>query len=601
MNQPAENTSIKPHPWWQGLRALAVGWTIVPLTLMLILAISATAVVLQATVKQLSETSSHAKAQLTALQLTDQLSTYRQVFQIITQDHNLPALSTQEAENILNQHSALLTDFVVAGDIIIYDTQGVVTATYPPQPSLIGQTRPAFNIYQTSTNHLSPEYSDIVIEPDSERQFVGLRGDFYDQSGQKTGFIVGRLFLDQHPFSRYLFSWQGENNQSIFLVDQQGQAIFHSNLDQIGQNLQTNEAVERLQTTIVSAAYTDTDDNGIREVIAYAPISGTNWGLVVTTPWSQIIQPTQRSLWFIAIVLALGIGSSLLIVFWGVNRISTPLRQLVSLTGRIASGHYDSQVNLSQITEIKDLGTAFNHMVSQLSSYRSGLQEYVAAITDTQEEERKRIARDLHDGTVQSLIAIGQRIELTRDSLEEVSLTESQAQLSELRSMVTQTIASVRQFSRDLRPLALEDLGLIPALQFLTNRLTQDADIQIKLEIEGEAIGLNPDLETTIYRLVQESLSNIRKHAQATQVRIIVRFLARQTVLEVHDNGIGFDVPQSTTDLAHTGSFGLLGMEERANLFGGDLFLQSARNQGSIIRVVLPHKQLPRRILDIPL
>jgi two-component system sensor histidine kinase DegS len=168
--------------------------------------------------------------------------------------------------------------------------------------------------------------------------------------------------------------------------------------------------------------------------------------------------------------------------------------------------------------------------------------------------------------------------------------------LTDIRKMVTDTITSVRQFSRDLRPLTLEDLGLVPALQFLINDLDQSAAISARLEIEGDAVGLSPDLETAVYRIIQEALNNIRKHAAATEVLVTIRFLSRQTILEVKDNGVGFPVPQTTSDLARNGSFGLLGMEERASLFGGDISLYSAINQGTIIRVILPHKQLPRRL-----
>jgi signal transduction histidine kinase len=363
----------------------------------------------------------------------------------------------------------------------------------------------------------------------------------------------------------------------------------------VGQDFGDRQAIVRLRGEGQPGVFTQQSQGASREVVAYAPLTEAGWGLVVSVPWSQVVQPVQYALTFIALALVLGLLGLTLIVFWAVNRINQPLERLVQQVRRVTAGDYDSQVSLSQIREIRALGLAFNYMVSQMKSYRSGLQEYVASVTDTQEEERKRIARDLHDGTVQSLIAIGQRIELSRDTLGEQPVELSKTQLTELRNMVTETIASVRQFSRDLRPLALEDLGLIPALQFLVNRLTQEEGMSAELQIEGEAAGLSPDLETTVYRLIQEALSNIRKHAQASEVLVTVRFLPRQTILEIQDNGVGFAVPQSTTDLARTGSFGLLGMEERAHLFGGDISIQSAINQGSIIRVILPHTQLPRR------
>jgi len=136
---------------------------------------------------------------------------------------------------------------------------------------------------------------------------------------------------------------------------------------------------------------------------------------------------------------------------------------------------------------------------------------------------------------------------------------------------------------------------LVPALQYLVGRLEYDETITTHLSIEGDAVGLAQDLEVAIFRTIQEALSNIRKHAHATEVWVTVRFLPKQSLLEVRDNGVGFEVPENTTDLVRGGSFGLMGLEERANLFGGDISFQSAPDQGTIVRVILPHSQLPRR------
>lgn len=326
--------------------------------------------------------------------------------------------------------------------------------------------------------------------------------------------------------------------------------------------------------------------------VAAMAIAIRSLGVTLSVPlWQPVLA--------VAGVLLVGLIALGLVLLWAVRRVTLPLERLVEQVQQVAAGDYDTRVALSRIAELRALGVAFNGMVVQLSSYRAGLQEYVASVTDSQEEERKRIARDLHDGTIQNLIAIGQRIELAREMLGEQSIEASKQQLTEVRGMLTDTVAGIRQFSRDLRPLALEDLGLIPALQYLCGRLEQTDSVSTHFKLEGDAVGLAPDLEVALFRITQEILSNIRKHAQATQVWVTVRFLPRQTLLEVRDNGVGFTVPENTTDLARKGSFGLLGLQERANLFGGDISIQSAPGQGTIVRVILPHKQLPRRG-DVP-
>ena len=490
----------------------------------------------------------------------------------------------------------MLADFVSGGDVLVLDTSAQVVFTYPNRSQLLGQIHAAQPYFQTITAAVSgPTFFNVVTDQQTERKVVGLATPLINDDGRLSGVLVGRFYLDNQHFGRYLRPLQAGDQGQVYLVDQRGQVIFHSQSDQIGQDFSDQVAVLNLQRRNQPGAYTQPGLDAVREVFGYAPVERAGWGLVMATPWDQIVQPVQMALVLISSALVLGLVGLILVVFWAVRRINQPLERLVHQTRQVAAGMYDSQVSLSRIAEIRELGLAFNHMVSQLESYRNGLQEYVASVTDTQEEERKRIARDLHDGTVQTLIAVGQRIELARDTLAEYPLEQSRVQLNELRTMVTDAIASIRQFSRDLRPLALEDLGLIPALNVLISRLAQEEGISTDLVIEGEAVGLSPDLETAIYRLLQEALNNIRKHAQAGQVLVTIRFLPRQTIVEVQDDGLGFSVPATTTDLARNGSFGLLGMEERAHLFGGDISIQSAIGQGSIIRVILPHTQMPRR------
>jgi signal transduction histidine kinase len=586
---------VERYPWWRGLRALAVGWTILPLTLMLILAVGATAIALQATVKVFAENHNRDRVSLAAGQLSSELEKYVLSFQALADQPDLANLNPEQAQATFEQYHYWLLDFVNSGGVTALNAEGVAVATYPHRPELLGQSHAGQPYFQPQASY-APTFFDITAEPGTGQKMTGLSVPLIDDAGEFSGMLVGRFYLDfQQQFGRFIWPLQEVSGGQAYLVDRKGQVIFHTNPDMVGQDFGDRQAIVRLRGEGQPGVFTQQSQGASREVVAYAPLSEAGWGLVVSVPWSQVVQPVQYALTFIALALVLGLLGLTLIVFWAVNRINQPLERLVQQVRRVTAGDYDSQVSLSQIREIRALGLAFNYMVSQMKSYRSGLQEYVASVTDTQEEERKRIARDLHDGTVQSLIAIGQRIELSRDTLGEQPVELSKTQLTELRNMVTETIASVRQFSRDLRPLALEDLGLIPALQFLVNRLTQEEGMSAELQIEGEAAGLSPDLETTVYRLIQEALSNIRKHAQASEVLVTVRFLPRQTILEIQDNGVGFAVPQSTTDLARTGSFGLLGMEERAHLFGGDISIQSAINQGSIIRVILPHTQLPRR------
>jgi signal transduction histidine kinase len=183
-------------------------------------------------------------------------------------------------------------------------------------------------------------------------------------------------------------------------------------------------------------------------------------------------------------------------------------------------------------------------------------------------------------------------VELAREAISE-DPEDASDQLRELRKMVTLSIDSVRQTSRDLRPTVLEDLGMVPALQYLINELAQQDTIDVSLNVEGSTEDLPPAVEVAVYRIVQEALMNIRKHAQASHAQVDAQFLADQIIVTVRDDGIGFAVPEDTAELVNMGGLGLMGLRERTQLFGGQVSIDSEAGQGTIVRVMLPRNPRP--------
>jgi signal transduction histidine kinase len=224
-------------------------------------------------------------------------------------------------------------------------------------------------------------------------------------------------------------------------------------------------------------------------------------------------------------------------------------------------------------------------MAGKVQASQTGLHDYIAAITSAQEEERLRLARELHDDTIQELIALRQRVQLARKASGE---TKAATVLEELESLTEATIENVRRMTRALRPIYLEDLGLMTALDMLTRETNQVAGLQVDFQRNGQERRLNREAELALYRIAQQALGNVVRHAGARRATLRLDFSEPGINLEVSDDGIGFQIPRYPTDLAPSGHFGLLGMHERADLIGARLDVHSEPGRGTRISVRLP-------------
>jgi signal transduction histidine kinase len=213
------------------------------------------------------------------------------------------------------------------------------------------------------------------------------------------------------------------------------------------------------------------------------------------------------------------------------------------------------------------------------------LRFYVRKITRAQEEERKRIARELHDDTVQRLIDLSRRVDnLSLPSEVPVRMVEA---LETLQGRIQDTLDSVRRFSRDLRPSVLDDLGLLPAIEGLLADLEQSG-IETALGIEGSPRRLGSEAEIDLYRIVQEALNNVRRHSGASRVVVTVEYGETQLRIFVRDDGRGFERVGQPGDFSMEGMYGLVGMQERAQRLHGQLRIITPESKGTIIVVEVP-------------
>ncbi len=329
---------------------------------------------------------------------------------------------------------------------------------------------------------------------------------------------------------------------------------------------------------------------GVEEtVVARSTVTPVGWQVIVRQNWAAMVPPILRYESTIFLAVAMTVLAALLAFYFGLRGIATPLRRLDEAASRMGWGDFETiQQPVGGVREIEELRMALARMADQVRRHQGELQSYIGAMTTGQEEERKRVARELHDDTIQSLIALNQQVELVERQL--VKDPDSAAKrLQDLRPLITDTIAGVRRQIHDLRPLYLEDLGFVPALEMLIKQTTEQYGLAGTFHLSGQREERLPAaLEISAYRIAQEALRNVVAHAQASQVDLFLTFGSDEVELRIQDDGQGFTIPEHPYLLAEQGHYGLLGMHERAQQHGGRLALTSAPGKGTTITVTLP-------------
>ncbi|MBT4512393.1 MAG: PAS domain S-box protein [Chloroflexi bacterium] len=227
----------------------------------------------------------------------------------------------------------------------------------------------------------------------------------------------------------------------------------------------------------------------------------------------------------------------------------------------------------------------FQHAARDVTEERrmeENLRYYLQQVTRAQEEERKRIARDLHDETLQNLIVMSRQLDKITSS--EALWEESLEVVRGFKKQIEFAIQEIRRFSHDLRPSVLDDLGLLPALELLADDMEKQG-VVTNFKVSGEARRLSPEAEVMLFRIAQEATRNIWRHAEASSAEVAIEFVNSRLKMIIKDNGKGFRLPHSLGDQASMGKLGLAGMQERARLLGANLRLDTKPRKGTRITV----------------
>src|SRR5512143_628585 len=467
-----------------------------------------------------------------------------------------------------------------------------------------------------------PVVSNLYTVEPSKKKVLYVLVPLRDKNGEKIGVAGGQI----DPTSPLLLQKLGlvdiGDKEFIDIVDSNGMVIASSNPSRMFTHCDRNsffttiiqERKERVATCHVCHEAGDRNEK-LSTVLAFVPLETAPWGISVQELKTDVFAPAANLKRLFIILGFIFIGTALVLTV-GISRsIVNPLRGLIRSADRIARGDLSKPIAPEGSDEIGVLSRSFETMRGKLVQSMDGLQRYtqeletrvkertrqiresqrraerlLKKIISTSEDERKRIARELHDGTLQEPSAALMRVDICRLHPEQVSAEK----IDVIHDIIMKTHEGLLETMQNLRPSLLDDLGLIAALKsLLESHLGERGILYFLNTADVKVAHFRPEVEITLFRIIQEAVVNIARHSQAESVLVHIKCDTAAVYTEIEDDGIGFDLstlylhPSDTRDRR---GLGILGMKERALLLGGEMESCSQPDLGTRIGVRIPLK-----------
>lgn len=338
--------------------------------------------------------------------------------------------------------------------------------------------------------------------------------------------------------------------------------------------------------------------------MAVVPLGSSRFYLILEQPTDIALSLPMDLRRSVTLVAILGFLAALVVAWITTRHVTGPTEQLTVAAQRMARGDLGSPIRVTAQDEVgrlaenldtmrRQLRTAYQQvseanerLEGQVAERTARLTDVLAKVISAQEEERRRLARELHDETAQTIGALSIALDRARHGLGDAS-PEACVQLEEAQGIVRRLLEDTRRLILDLRPMALEDLGLVPAIRWYAETHLREKGVQTTIDAGTmAAVRLAPHLEVALFRIAQEAVNNIARHADARAATIRLSLAGSSVRIAVADDGRGFDVDQA---LASPGkSVGLMGLQERARLLNGRMDVRSKRGTGTELTVEVP-------------
>jgi len=442
---------------------------------------------------------------------------------------------------------------------------------------------------------------------------------------QVAGLVGGEIVPESPEFRTLLNFVPLDPGETVDLVDQNGIVIATTAATRLYTESDHHHSLGTLikQQKQMSGTCHGCHESGsinvrVDEVMAFAPLSPrAPWGISIRQPEKRAFSTAVALRWKILAGAPALVLLSLLFALGAAASITAPLSLLTKTAGRIAAGELKTPIPELGADEVGQLGAALEQMrvalrqsLEDVARNRDQLElrveertreidrlyqelrqrdelrvKLLKKLISAQEEERRRIARELHDETSQLLGTLALGLDTAMATLPPGASSD---RLQEVRAVAIKTLDEIHRMSFDLRPSMLDDLGLVPAIRWYAERDLKRRGVSVRCESDESGGRLPPEVETALFRAVQEAITNIVKHAQAKTVLIQCMLGPRAVTVEIEDDGEGFD-PASISGTAVNGrGLGLAGIRERVELLGGSAVIESAPGQGTRVVLTVP-------------
>ena len=531
----------------------------------------------------------------------------------------------QRIENLADVYQRLN---MYATRVFLLDATGRLIAAYPAiyAPVAFDQFAPLRAVFDGQLFVVSPYLLPLDHRTDATLAATPIR----NAQNQIIGALAISIDLNKPNLRTFIQPIGLGETGYIDLVDSAGIILASTHEERIGTPSDHNASLAtmiREQRPTVSTChdcYMASATPLVREVLAFAPLERAPWGVAVRQNEAEVFASIRQLQLRIFALMIIMLAGALGLVYVTTRSVIVPVQALTAATHRIAAGDLDTPLGWHGKDEIGILAQAFDAMrlrlkesITEIQNWNRELdarvrertaaceqakteimqlyqelqrkeqirRELLNRVLVAQEEERKRISRELHDETCQLLTGLAYALD---DAAEAPPSTNLKPQLERMHELTTTALKEIRRMILDLRPTMLDHLGLVPAIGWYADTHLQVWGVRPTIRQNGTPQRLAPPIETALFRVAQEAINNIARHSRATRAELIFEFEPDQLQVWIKDNGKGFDLATVWDANDCQRGLGLMGMEERMSAIGGTLTIHSVPREGTTIHLTVP-------------